>query len=946
MARASIVHFTITTTVRLATLTTVTRRLRKSGPRTLGIGPQRHCCSLRGILLPKRKKQKRTTPPPPLQLPSTGSTLLRLLPIGTPPSGEPDFGAQSVDSSTLVGTDVLESLEWPSCDVVGGGITAQLIYASRLVNKVHLPSPRDGCADAQPLLGPSKPKKTLSAHGKRLPSTLAPSPKAAYRVSETTECCAISTHTSRNCQIRSRIRRVRRQQSRGRRCELRYRHGATLYELAVGLAAPLTWTPGESQGGTCRAQRRSSDDVISPTSPLASNHHIRWGRPSQLTGTVPLPPFSTLWRSLATLCLSAQITGHRPAALRHSQSARRPGHSCMNTAPPSLESRRDMPCSLPRPRLQTASPTQGTPLTSSGLTMSATARRAGWALTVRLAHDFFVRDILQVHLIVHVRRPRQRLSNMPPKIGQSSASRTTTCYSYDGGGLRLSSSSGAPSQSSPSPPSASRTASAPSVCCVSDEEPENWCCSGLGNTGVLYEKLGLDAPLRMDVGVRVTLMRNLLTGRRMEVDAAVAAQVLHILSDEMITFLKEHSRTISPVETQPADTHVLSSTKQSGFLVPKPDIPLSPPALSKDDYDNAKFWSLEDWNGFQVEEKRFGKEPPRLDFLTDEEGDVVSPARKKEFYEWFSVLAASLFRAREDPKTWKKKTKFASDNPSINVNAGSVKRKREEDFIKLEPLQKKSKKVKRPESETVISLDSEGEDSGKSSGSALVRSESVAPVNGDKIIDKRPKHHDRPVAPPSVLGNSTSTAASPPAAPPALPSGGRLSPQPLDVDVNAGAKMPEAVSNMDQGAIASAVPSPNVHESESELNALTKEIPASLTVASKVPLRKRRGRRPNPLSRMVIPHPDKELLAPVSTDPPAAPGSALPPSSIMSAPKKGGKLMQPSNANTPRNLFAIDYLKDHPITSAEFKIVWASLDKDMLKNYEDLSREKKKTSTK
>lgn len=131
----------------------------------------------------------------------------------------------------------------------------------------------------------------------------------------------------------------------------------------------------------------------------------------------------------------------------------------------------------------------------------------------------------------------------------------------------------------------------------------------------------------------------------------------------MIAFLKEHGRP-TEITAPPSDTHTFSALPPSlpqGFLVPKPEIPPSPVALSEDDYDEARFWRLEDWNKFQAQEKEAGRRPARLEFLTDEQGEVVTQKRKKEFYEYFSVLSASLFAAREDPGTWKKKTKFASE---------------------------------------------------------------------------------------------------------------------------------------------------------------------------------------------------------------------------------------------------------------------------------------------
>ena len=108
-------------------------------------------------------------------------------------------------------------------------------------------------------------------------------------------------------------------------------------------------------------------------------------------------------------------------------------------------------------------------------------------------------------------------------------------------------------------------------------------------------------------------------------------------------------------------SHTTSASVDQRPLVPKPEIPPSLPALSEDDYDDTKFWFKADWIKYQSREKEAGRIPARLGFLTDEQGDVVTQDRKKEFYDYFSVLCASVFAAREDPETWKKKTKYMDE---------------------------------------------------------------------------------------------------------------------------------------------------------------------------------------------------------------------------------------------------------------------------------------------
>lgn len=60
---------------------------------------------------------------------------------------------------------------------------------------------------------------------------------------------------------------------------------------------------------------------------------------------------------------------------------------------------------------------------------------------------------------------------------------------------------------------------------------------------------------------------------------------------------------------------------------------------------------------------------------------------------------------------------YLGNNPSINAKAGSGKQMCKNEYLeKLEHLQKKPKKHMRIQSKTVISLNSNGEDNGRSLG--------------------------------------------------------------------------------------------------------------------------------------------------------------------------------------------------------------------------------------
>ncbi|KDR76789.1 hypothetical protein GALMADRAFT_139667 [Galerina marginata CBS 339.88] len=101
-------------------------------------------------------------------------------------------------------------------------------------------------------------------------------------------------------------------------------------------------------------------------------------------------------------------------------------------------------------------------------------------------------------------------------------------------------------------------------------------------------------------------------------------------------------------------------------------------------------------------------------------------------------------------------------------------------------------------------------------------------------------------------------------------------------------------------------------------------------------LRQTRTKRSvNILSNMAIPRPAEELRAPVVNGPAA-------PSTSRARENNGStKLMQANNSLSARNLFAIDYLKTHTPTTAEFKAIYETLDKATIKKYTARSQLKK-----
>ncbi|KAI0277729.1 hypothetical protein BC826DRAFT_1113752 [Russula brevipes] len=90
-------------------------------------------------------------------------------------------------------------------------------------------------------------------------------------------------------------------------------------------------------------------------------------------------------------------------------------------------------------------------------------------------------------------------------------------------------------------------------------------------------------------------------------------------------------------------------------------------------------------------------------------------------------------------------------------------------------------------------------------------------------------------------------------------------------------------------------------------------------------------RQINPLADLSIPRP----LIQVPMEASMAPSSKA----------KAGKLMVVSSmVLSARNLFAVDFLKEHTPTIAEFKLIWDKTPSEIKKKYKALSKERKAAS--
>ena len=82
--------------------------------------------------------------------------------------------------------------------------------------------------------------------------------------------------------------------------------------------------------------------------------------------------------------------------------------------------------------------------------------------------------------------------------------------------------------------------------------------------------------------------------------------------------------------------------------------------LDKEDYPEVLYWCKESWVKHTEEERECGRNPPKLGFLTDDDGNPVIEARIKTFISTAKQAWNELYRLWLDPSSWTKKTPKAA----------------------------------------------------------------------------------------------------------------------------------------------------------------------------------------------------------------------------------------------------------------------------------------------
>ena len=94
------------------------------------------------------------------------------------------------------------------------------------------------------------------------------------------------------------------------------------------------------------------------------------------------------------------------------------------------------------------------------------------------------------------------------------------------------------------------------------------------------------------------------------------------------------------------------------------DAPTLPPALSEldpEDYPHACYWTQSSWTEYKKKRTNQGFTVYGLDFMRDEDGEKISDERLSAMTKRAKQLWNTLYRYRQDPSSWGKKTDFEAD---------------------------------------------------------------------------------------------------------------------------------------------------------------------------------------------------------------------------------------------------------------------------------------------
>lgn len=89
-------------------------------------------------------------------------------------------------------------------------------------------------------------------------------------------------------------------------------------------------------------------------------------------------------------------------------------------------------------------------------------------------------------------------------------------------------------------------------------------------------------------------------------------------------------------------------------------IPDSPSQCSQEDYEHVQFWTRSEWTKYEHKKKEKGERYHKLRFISQENGNMVDDSRLSAIGKEATELWNTLYHTRDDPPSWKNKTKIAS----------------------------------------------------------------------------------------------------------------------------------------------------------------------------------------------------------------------------------------------------------------------------------------------
>ncbi|KAH8976817.1 hypothetical protein EDB92DRAFT_1924245 [Lactarius akahatsu] len=459
-----------------------------------------------------------------------------------------------------------------------------------------------------------------------------------------------------------------------------------------------------------------------------------------------------------------------------------------------------------------------------------------------------------------------------------------------------------------------------------------------------------------------------------------------------VTRLQDIINTLAASRTMPTTPQNIPRDAKPETL----DIADAPEMLEEGGYPDVPYWHESDWADYCERQKDRGKSIHKLGFLTNKDGDPVVESCVREFMTYAKQSWNELYRHRLDPASWTKKTPAAATFFPHEMKAqfsefrycdGNWKAERFA-IIKYPDWCRDARESGRL-TRIWPSKHKANEDNGKKEDRKRkkAKTKAAAPPPGVQVIDldndpsagSTPTHLTPPATSiPATIPRRASLALTepvplrPPTPPSILPTPTNPASlfHPTPQDCGASLALTEPVASR------SSTPQDTLLSS-----ALTKQsepaspCPPTREGAPLAPTEPATPRSPvqSQFDLPVAGIAGVSLASEATSPPPARPHANTTPqlsgaaegrsgrrrpsfqvpakeldaaSSLValstSRSSKSEKLMVAApNLLTARNLFACDYLKEHPLTKSGFKAVWDYLDSETKKKYEALSKERK-----